>query len=145
MLDNKGNLIIIDAVVIISLLFIVLMTVNMIISIPEPVYSDTIRNSQDAQDVMQTLSGKVNFTDGSFLADISNILIENDNSKESLRTVSDICKNKFESFNIKNYKFSETNVLNNKVLSYSGDYSSAANVTVASRMYGDYYYTLSVW
>lgn len=145
MLDNKGNLIIIDAVVIISLLFIVLMTVNMIISIPEPVYSDTIRNSQDAQDVMQTLSGKVNFTDGSFLADISNILIENDNSKESLRTVSDICKNKFESLNIKNYKFSETNVLNNKVLSYSGDYSSAANVTVASRMYGDYYYTLSVW
>lgn len=145
MLDNKGNLIIIDAVVIISLLFIVLMTVNMIISIPEPVYSDTIRNSQDAQDVMQTLSGKVNFTDGSFLEDISNILIENDNSKESLRTVSDICKNKFESLNIKNYKFSETNVLNNKVLSYSGDYSSAANVTVASRMYGDYYYTLSVW
>lgn len=145
MLDNKGNLIIIDAIVIISLLFIVLMTVNMIISIPEPVYSDTVRNSQDAQDLMQTLSSKVNFTDDSFLAEISNILIENDNSKESIRVVSDICKNKFQSLNIKNYKFSEINILNNKILAYSGDYSSADNVAVASRAYGDYYYTLSVW
>ena len=145
MLDNKGNLIIIDAILIIGLLFIILMVVNMVISIQNPIYSDDIKNFQDAQDIMQTLSGKIDFSDTTFLAGISEILIESDNSKQSIREVSDISKNKFQNLNIENYRFSENNVLDGKVLASSGDSSTADNVSVASRNYGDYYYTLSVW
>jgi hypothetical protein len=43
------------------------------------------------------------------------------------------------------YRFSETNMLDDKVLASSGEYSDADNVSVAIRSYGDYSYTLSVW
>ena len=56
-----------------------------------------------------------------------------------------MCEDKLETFNLKNYKFSENNVLNGKVLASSGDYQKAGEVTVATRNYGEYSYTLSVW
>ncbi|MBQ6350868.1 MAG: hypothetical protein IJI42_08045, partial [Methanobrevibacter sp.] len=70
---------------------------------------------------------------------------ENKNSKESIREVSGLCEDKFESLKIKNYRFSETNVLKDKVLASSGDYSNAKDVSSATRSYGDYYFTLSTW
>ena len=69
--------------------------------------------------------------DQTFLGEISEILKENENSKESVRVVSRLSKDKLNSFNLKNYKFSENNVLNGKVLAESGDYSKAKDVSVA--------------
>jgi hypothetical protein len=94
---------------------------------------------------MEMLSGKVNFTDQTFLGEISEILKSNENSKESIHEVSRLCKDKLGSYNIKNYKFSENNVLNGKVLASSGDYSKASDVSVATRNYGDYSYSLLTW
>ena len=94
---------------------------------------------------METLSGKINFTDRTFLGEISAILKENKNSKKSTREVSDICKNKFDSFKLKNYKFCENNKLKGKVLASKGNYDKADKVTVATRTYRDYSYTLYVW
>ena len=41
--------------------------------------------------------------------------------------------------------FCENNVLKGKVLASSRDYSKAGDVSVATRNYGDYSYTLSTW
>ena len=94
---------------------------------------------------MELLSGKVDFTDQTFLGEISNILKENKNSKQSIREVSKISKDKLDSYNLDNYQFSENNVLKGEVLASSGDYKKAQNVSVATRNYGDYSFTLSVW
>ena len=145
MLDNKGNLLIIDAVIAIVLILMVFLAFNTAISLKDSYDSDEIKNSKESQDIMDLLSGKINFTDRTFLGEISTILKENKNSKQSIQEVSEICESEFKSFDLKNYRFSETNVLDNKVLASSGDYSKASGVSVASRNYGDYSYTLSIW
>ena len=145
MLDEKGNFFIIDAVLAVILLLAVFIVFNSAISIPDSSYSNEIKESKNAQDIMEILGGKVYYSDRTFIADISEILKENKNSKESIREVSGLCEDKFESLKIKNYRFSETNVLKDKVLASSGDYSNAKDVSSATRSYGDYYFTLSTW
>ena len=145
MLDEKGNFYIIDAVLAVILLLIVFLALNTAISIPSPDYSYQTKDIRTAQDIMEILSGKVNVTDRTFIGDISGVLSENKNSKEAIREVSKMCKNKLDSYNLENYRFCENNVLDGEVLASSGDYSKAGDVSVASRSYGDYYYTLYVW
>ena len=145
MLDEKGNFFIIDAILAISLLLLVFVIFNFAIFTPDSNYSSEIKDSKDAQDVMEILSGKVNFTDRTFLGDISVILKDNKNTKEAVEDVSERCKDKFSTLNLKNYRFSETNVLDDKVLASSGDYSTSDNVSVAIRTYDEYSYTLSTW
>ena len=145
MLDDKGYFYIIDAILAVMLLMMVFLVVNSAISIPSPDYSYDSKDIRTAQDTMEMLSGKVNFTDRTFLGEISEVLKDNENSKQSVRDVSKLCKDKLGSFDIKNYRFSENNVLKGKILASSGDYSKARDVSVATRNYGDYSYTLSTW
>ena len=145
MLDNKGYFYIIDAFLAVVLVLIVFVIVNSAISISTPDYSFDSKDSSNAQDIMELLSEKINFTDSTFLEEISDILKDNKNSKTSVRQVSEICENKFSQFNLKNYRFSENNILKGKVLASSGDYSKASEVSAITRTYGDYSYTLSVW
>ncbi|WP_458456127.1 hypothetical protein [Methanobrevibacter sp.] len=145
MLDEKGYFYIIDAILAVTLLLIVFLVVNAAISIPSPEYSYDSKDIRMAQDAMEMLSGKVNFTDRTFLGEISEILKRNENSQDSVREVSQLCRDRLDSLNIKNYKFSENNILKGKVLASSGDYSEADGVSVATRNYGDYSYTLSTW
>ena len=145
MLDEKGYFYIIDAILAIMLLLMLFLVVNVAISIPSPDYSYDSKDIRTAQDTMEMLSGKVNFTDQTFLGEISEILKDNENSKESIREVSRLSKDKLDSFDIKNYEFTENNVLKGKVLASSGDFSKAADVSVATRNYGDYSYSLSTW
>ena len=77
--------------------------------------------------------------------DISEILKDGENSKESVAKVSKISKNKLDSYNLKNYKFCENNILKCEVLASSGNYNNAQNVSVAIRTYGDYSYSLYLW
>ena len=144
MLDEKGYLYIIDAFLAVVLILTVFLIVNTAISIPNPDYSYQTQDIRTAQDIMEILSGKVNFTDQTFLSEISQILKNGENSKESIRETSKLCKDKLNSYNIQNYKFSENNVLKGKVLVSSGDYSKASNISVATRNYGDYSYSLSI-
>ena len=146
MKDEKGSLYIFDAILAIILLLLVIFIINSaVISVPTPSYSQSVKDFTTAQDIMETLSGKVNFTDRTFLGDISIVLAENENSKESIEEVSDISKIKFSKLKLDNYRFSENNVLGGEVLASKGDYSHAENISVAGRSYGDYYYTLEVW
>ena len=145
MLDDKGNFFLIESILAIAILLMAIFVVNTVISISSPDYSYDSRDFKTAQDTMEILSGKVNFTDVSFIGSISDTVKDNKNSKKSVKEVSEICKNKFKSLGIENYQFSENNVLNGKVLAFKGDYSNAANVSQATRTYGEYSYTLSVW
>ena len=145
MLDEKGYLYIIDAFLAVVLILTVFLIVNATISIPSPNYSYQTHDIRTAQDIIELLSGKVNFTDTTFLEEISQILEDGKNSKESIRDVSRLCGEKFSQFNLENYRFAENNILNGKTLSSSGDYSKASNISVATRNYGDYSYSLSTW
>ena len=145
MLDDKGNFIIIEVILAVILLLFAFTIFNLAIFTIDSDYSSELKDSKNAQDIMEFLSGKINFTDKPFLGEISTILQEGKNSKESISEVSEICRDKFSSLNIKNYRFSETNVLDDEVLASSGDYSKSGDVSVAMRTYGDYSYTLSVW
>ena len=146
MKDEKGLLYIFDVIFAVVLLLIAILVINaVVISIPSPQYSESVKDFKDAQDIMEMVNGKINSSDKTFIAEISSILVENENSKESIREVSDISKDKFHQFKLNNYRFTENNVLNGVVLASSGDYNDAENISVASRNYGDYSYTLSVW
>ena len=146
MKDEKGLLYIFDVIFAVVLLLIAILVINaVVISIPSPQYSESVKDFKDAQDIMEMVNGKINSSDKTFIAEISSILAENENSKESIREVSDISKDKFHQFKLNNYRFTENNVLNGVVLASSGDYNDAENISVASRNYGDYSYTLSVW
>ena len=143
--DNKGSLYLADAILALSILIIVMLMLNTLVSIPNPTYSDVSHDSKDAQDVMEILSGKINFQDKTFLSRITAILKENKNSKESIREVSQICDDKFAEFKIDNYRFIESNHLNSKVLASSGDFTKADSVSVATLNFDGYSYTLYVW
>ena len=145
MLDNKGSFYIFDAILAVFFLFSVFLVVNSAISIPTHDYSYESKDIRVAQDVMELLSGKVDFNDNTFLGEISTILDEGEHSEESIREVSEISKRKLDSYNLKNYRFTESNVLGGEVLASSGDYKKADDVDVASRTYGDYSYSLSIW
>lgn len=145
MKDEKGNLYLIEAILAITILLMAIFIVNTVISLPSPDYSYESRDLKSAQDIMEALSKKINFTDQTFLCEISTILKENKNSKKAIRDVSDICQNKLDSFNLKNYKFCENNKLKGKVLASNGNTDDANKVSVATRTYGDYSYTLYVW
>ena len=145
MLDEKGSFYLIESILAIAILLMAVFVVNTVISIPSPEYSYDSLDFKTSHDVMEALSGKVNFTDKSFIGSISETLKENRNSKKSIREVSEICQDKLDIFNLDNYRFCENNVLDGKVLASSGSYSKAQNVSQATRTYGDYSYTLSVW
>ena len=145
MLDNKGSFYIFDAIIAVVLILLVFLVVNTTISLPTSDYSYESKDIRTAQDVMELLSGKVDFDDRTFLEEISAILEDGENSKESIGEASEISKRKLDSYNIKNYRFTENDVLDGEVLASSGDYKKADNVDVASRTYGDYSYSLSIW
>jgi len=134
-----------DAILAIFLLLIVFLVVNTAITLSTSDYSYESKEIRTAQDTMELLSGKIDFNDNTFLAEISNILKEGKNSKESIRQVSEISKDKLNSYKLKNYMLTENNILKGKVLASKGDYNKANNVDVATRTYGDYSYTLYVW
>ncbi len=143
--DQSGNLYIADAIIALSILFIAMLMMNSLISLPDSTYSDTSHNSQVSQDIMEILSGKVDFHDGTFLGEISEILRQNRNSEKSVREVSAICEDKFANFKLTNYSFVESNQLDGQVLAGSGDFTRAKNVSSASRNFGEYSYTLYLW
>ena len=143
MKDEKGYFYIIDAFLAILILLIAILMVNSVISTTSPSYSTQSHDFTSAQDTMELLSAKINFTDRIFIEDISNILSTNHNSKHSVREVSKLCSEKFKKLGIENYQFRENNVLGGKVLASSG--MLGEDVSIATRNYGDYSYTLYVW
>ncbi|MBR6927638.1 MAG: hypothetical protein IKH62_01255 [Methanobrevibacter sp.] len=145
MLDNKGSFYLIDAILAVVLLLIVFLAINTTVTMPTHEYSYETRDIRTAQDVMELLSGRIDFQDKSFISKISGILKEGENSKESVREVSKISRDRLDSYDLENYRLAESNVLNDEVLALKGNYDDAENVSVATRTYGDYSFTLSTW
>ena len=145
MTDQKGSFYLIESILAVVVLLIAVLVINTVISIPSPDYFYESHDIKSAQDTMELLSRKINFTEQTFLGEISTILKDNRNSKKSIRQVSDICKEKFDSYELTNYRFCENNKLKGKVLASSGNFDKADKVSVAIRTYGDYSYTLYVW
>ena len=143
--DETGNIYIADAIIALSILFITMLMLNSLLSLQSPTYSDISHNSKNAQDIMEILSGKVDFKDHTFLSEITGILKDNRNSKKSIMEVSQICDEKFKELKLSNYRFVESNKLDSKTLSQNGDFSKADSISVATRNYDGYSYTLYLW
>ena len=140
-MDDKGFFSIIDATIAIVLVITVLLIFSSLLSISLETYSASSRDSKNSQDIMNSLDTKINYTDTSFLEEITRILEENDNSEKSVKTVSKMIENKI---HLNKFVFKETKQLN-KVLFSTGDYTSSDNFIVASRDCGNYSYTLIVY
>jgi hypothetical protein len=145
MIDERGNLYLADALIALGILFVAMIMLNSLISLPNPNYSDFSLESKNAQDIMEILSGKVDFDDKTFLSEITSILKENKNSKKAKKEVSQICDEKFTKLGLVNYRFIESNKLNSEVLSSSGDFSRVESLSVATRNFDGYSYTLYLW
>lgn len=145
MIDERGNLYLADALIALSILFVAMIMLNSLISLPNPNYSDFSHDSKNAQDIMEILSGKVDFEDKTFLGKITSILKDNKNSKKAQKEAGQVCDEKFAELGLVNYRFIESNKLNSQVLSSSGDFSRAESLSVATRNWDGYSYTLYLW
>lgn len=145
-MNNKGYFEIFDGLMAVILLFTVFLIFNLGLNVPNDSVSTVSHDFRESQDFMEQLSSKVNITDTSFLEDISEVLREGHNSKNSMRMVSSMCEKKFKTLGLEgSYYFTETNHLNGDKIIASGNIDSATNITTASRHCGDYCYVLYVW
>lgn len=146
MKNERGYVAVFEALMVIFLVLTCVLFLNSVVVTLNPSLSQKADNFNKAQDIMEALSGKVNFTDETFLAEISNILSDRWDKNKAIKEVSELTKLKFEELELKsNYKFVEVNELNGATLLDSGNYDSAENISIASRNYGDYCYRLYVW
>ena len=146
MVDNRGFLEIFDGLIAIILLFTVFLIFNLVIAIPDNSVSTTTHDFKQSQDIMEQLSSKTNITDSTFLDEITQILKEGKNSKNSIRKVSSLCEKEFKKLGLtEGYYFTETNHLNGDKIIASGNIKYANNITTASRHCGNYCYVLSTY
>lgn len=146
MKNERGYVAVFEALMVIFLVLTCVLFLNSVVVTSNPSLSQKADNFNKAQDIMEALSGKVNFTDETFLSEISNILSDRWDKNKAIKEVSKLTKSKFEELGLKdNYKFVEVNELNGATLLSSGNYDSAENISIASRNYGDYCYRLYVW
>lgn len=144
--DNKGFFEIFDGLIAIVLLFTVFLLFNLVINVPDNSVSTTTYEFKQSQDFMEQLASKTNITDSSFLDEITEVLKEGRNSKNSVRKVSELCENEFKKLGLKKgYYFTETNHLNGDKILASGNIQYANNITTAIRHCGDYCYVLSTY
>ena len=146
-IDNKGFVSLADAMLSIFILLMVLMAFNMMSDIEVPSLSEESNDFKTSQDIMETMSSKVDGRDYTVLERITYILAENNNSIASRREVKAILDEFFMVYfdDRYHYSFVETNQLNGDILSSNGDYSSSERVNVAIRNYGNYSYKLYVF
>ncbi len=146
-IDNKGFVSLADAMLSIFILLMVLMAFNMMSDIEVPSLSEESNDFKTSQDIMETMSSKVDGRDYTVLERITYILSENNNSIDSKREVKAILDEFFMVYfdDRYHYSFVETNQLNGDILSSNGDYSSSERVNVAIRNYGNYSYKLYVF
>ena len=145
--DNKGFVSLADAMLSIFILLMVLMAFNMMSDIEVPSLSEESNDFKTSQDIMETMSSKVDGRDFTVLERLTYILAENNNSIASRREVKAILDEFFMVYfdDRYHYSFVETNQLNGDILSSNGDYSSSDRVNVAIRNYGNYSYKLYVF
>ena len=146
-IDNKGFVSLADAMLSIFILLMVLVAFNMVVDIEIPSLSEESNDFKTSQDIMETMSSKVDGRDFTVLERITYILAENNNSIASRREVKAILDEFFMVYfdDRYHYSFVEINQLNGDILSSNGDYSSSERVNVAIRNYGNYSYKLYIF
>lgn len=145
-LGKNGFISLFDALLSILLIFVILIAFNFISTMDIPSLSEQSRDIKTAQDVMELMSMDLDGKDYSIIEEISYTLNKSKNSKVSQSEVSNKLKLFLDQyFTGFNYSFVENNQLSGKELISSGDKFDASNLTVASRNYGNYSYTIYVW
>ena len=145
--DNKGFLSLMDALLSILMLFMILISFNLMMDMDIPSLTEENDDFKTSQDIMEIMSSKLDGRDYSTLERISYILSKGNNSISSKREVKLILDDFFITHLSDNemnyhYAFVESNQLDGEVLSSNGDYLTADRLNVAIRNYGNYSYKL---
>ena len=145
--DNKGFLSLMDTLLSILMLFIILISFNLMMDMDIPSLAEENNDFKTSQDIMEIMSSKLDGREYSTLERISYILSKNNNSISSKREVKLILDDFFITYLSDNemnyhYAFVESNQLDGEVLSSNGDYITADRLIVAIRNYGNYSYKL---
>ena len=83
---------IIDGLISIVLLFTVFLIFNLVLTVPDNSVSTTTYEFKQSQDIMEQLASKTNISDYSLLDEITEVLKDGRNSKNSVRKVSLLCE-----------------------------------------------------
>ncbi|WP_303294904.1 hypothetical protein, partial [Methanobrevibacter woesei] len=96
MKNERGYVAVFEALMVIFLVLTCVLFLNSVVVTSNPSLSQKSDNFNKAQDIMEALSGKVNFTDETFLSEISNILSDRWDKNKAIQEVSKLAKPKFE-------------------------------------------------
>ncbi|MDO5850554.1 MAG: hypothetical protein Q4P14_04995, partial [Methanobacteriaceae archaeon] len=143
--DNNGYLSLVDGLLAIFLIFIAIAAFNMIIDMDIVSLSEESVDFKTSNDIMELIAMKVDGKDYSILERISYTLAKSNNNKASQREVATLLEGYFDKYLDGHYAFVENNQLKGAVLVSNGDMLGADNLTVATRDYGNYSYTLYIW
>jgi hypothetical protein len=144
--DKKGFFSIFDGILAILTIIIALMIFNTVINIDISQYSKENNDFLTSQDVMETMTLKVNENTYSTLEIIQQNLERNNNSLQSKEEVS-IIAGEFLNSTIpnKSYSLVENNQLNGTIIVANDNIHLAKNISTATRNMGKYSFTLYIW
>lgn len=146
MKNERGYIAIFEALIAIFLILTCTLFLNSLILGPNTSLSHKSDDFTNAQDIMQSLAGDVNFTDDSTLSKLSSILDGRWDKNKAIGEAEEFIEPKFKEFGLtENYKFVELNEYDGATIAGEGDFRSAENISQASRFYGKFCFRLYVW
>lgn len=146
--DNKGFLSFFDGILAILILCTGLLVFNAVLDFHAPSPSDYFIDSKVANDVMETMTLKIDENSYSTLDSIVFTLKSNDNNLdyETKIIIANIAGNFLnKTIPNKNYLLVENNVLNGESIVSKGDILTASNISTTTRNLGEYTFILSVF
>jgi len=145
-MDEKGFLSLVDGILAIFMIIIALMIFNTIINIDISQYSKENDDFLLSQDVMETMSLKIDENTYSTLETIQYKLESNNNSIQSIKEVA-IISGEFLNKTIpnKSYSLVENKQLNGTIIVSNDNVNLAKNISTATRNIGNYSFTLYIW
>ena len=144
--DKKGFFSILDGILAILMIVIALVVFNTVINMDISQYSKEHSDFLTSQDVMETMSLKINENSYSTLELIKYTLESNNNSLQSIEQAK-IIAGEFLNSTIpnKSYTLVENNQLNGTVIVANDKLNLAENISVSTRNIGKYSFTLYIW
>ncbi|MDI6644016.1 MAG: hypothetical protein QME14_03075 [Methanobacteriaceae archaeon] len=145
-MDDKGFIVTSDALISLIVIFILLATVNNISADKSCSSIQDVVMAKNAQDTMELMACYKYFTDKTLIELMVEQLEKSDNQKSGVDNAGKIAGEFLNKTLIGyNYNLIEINKLNGTTIASNADFNQASNVSVASRICGEYKFKLYIW
>jgi hypothetical protein len=143
--NNKGFLSLFEILTGFLIIILALISFNIGVNMYIPTNSEEIVDYNEAQDIMELMSSKIDINQQSFLEKIKQKLESDSYFEDSLDEISFMSGTFLNETTDKNYLLLENNQLNGTVLAVNGDFNSAENIASSIRNIGNYSFSLYIW